>query len=190
MRIVVAVMATSLAAFAVEAQTIRMNPGAQYMPLRMFDATGKLMGGTVADTQAPSFPQLAVTFRYHSPIATASGETFTLRVEPDASGPHLRYRWTQFGSDLFFFESNDCTGQPYVEARNPLPGRRMALLDYEFNVLYLSEPDPAIVTRIYHSFRYPQQACTVNAGPGNFQAVEIAPVIDMDDIFTLPFRVN
>jgi hypothetical protein len=187
MRASATMLAACLLGSAAYAQTVTAPPGAQLMPLRVFDATGKLMSGTVAEPDSPG--PLALTFRYQSSIGTTQGDTFTLRIQAEPSGPQLRYRWAQLANDVFFFESNDCTGQPYVEAPGPLPGRRLALLDYQSNLLYLSEPDPVIVTRTRHSLRQPLQACVVT-GPELFQGVAVDPVLDMDDVFTLTFRVG
>ena len=187
MRISAVLLAVLISTSVVEAQTISPVPGAQFMPLRILDATGKLMGGTVPEPEWPDLPQLAVTFRY-SATGSTGGETFTLRIQPEQSLPKFRYRWSQLTTDRFFFETNDCTGQAYVEAGNPMPGRRMALLDTETNLLYLSAPDPNIVPKPYHSFRNPLQSCTVSTG--SMLAVAIDPVIDMDDVFVPTFEVR
>jgi len=194
MRTVVTTFVAIFTASLVHAQTISAHPSAQFMPLRMFDAAGKLMAGVVAiPPTGPSYPKLAVTFRYQPSPAVTKGDSFTLRMQPDGSGPKLRYRWSSEGSDLFFFESIDCTGQPYVDVSmnsSPMPGQRRALLEYETNLLYLSEPDPTIVTRTYHSKRYPGGPCFVNAGPGSLQAIEVYPTVDFDDFFAPPFEVR
>jgi len=187
MRVSAVLLAVLISTSVVEAQTVGPLPGAQLMPLRILDATGKLMGGTVAEPEWPDLQQLAVTFRY-SATGSSVGETFTLRVQPEQSLPKFRYRWSQLTTDRFFFDTSDCTAQAYVEAGNPMPGRRMALLDTETNLLYLSAPDPNIVPKPYHSFRNPLQPCTVSTG--SMLAVAINPVIDMDDVFTPPFAIR
>ena len=195
MRTIVTTFVAIFTASLVHAQTISAHPSAQFMPLRMFDATGKLMGGVVAiPPTGPSYPEIAVTFRYQPSPAVTKGDTFTLRLVPDGTNfPKLRYRWSSSAFDPFFYESIDCTGQPYVDvstSSEPMPGRRRASLDYETNLLYLSEPDPTIVTRTYHSTRYPGGPCFVNAGPQNFRAIEIYPTVDFDDFFAPPFEVR
>lgn len=187
MRTSTVLLAVLISTSAVEAQTITPVPGAQFMPLRILDATGKLIGGTVAEPEWPALPHLAVTLRY-SATGTTTGETFTLRIQPEQSLPKFRYRWSQSETDRFFFETSDCTGQAYVEAGNPMPGRRMALLDTEANLLYLSAPDPNIVFKTHHSLRQPLQSCTVSTG--SMLAVAIDPVIDMDTVFVPTFQVR
>ena len=191
MRIAAVLVAGLLSTSVVEAQTVTVVPGAQSMPLRVFDATGKLMGGTVAEPEWPGLAQIAVTFRYQPPtddkIPTIP-DTFTLRIQPEQSLPKFRYRWSQLDTDLFFFETSDCTGQAYVEAGNPMPGRRMALLDTQTNLLYLSAPDPDIVLKSFHSFRVPLQSCTVQTG--SMLSVAVDPVIDMDTVFVPTFQVR
>jgi hypothetical protein len=187
MRISTALLAGLISTSVAEAQTISVVPGAQFMPLRIVDATGALMGGTVAEPEWPDLPQLAVTFRY-SATGTTRGETFTLRIQPEQSLPKFRYRWSQLETDRFFFDTSDCTGQAYVEAGKPMPGRRMALLDTETNLLYLSAPDPNIAVKTYHSLRHPLQSCTVSTG--SMLAVAIDPVIDMDTVFVPTFEVR
>ena len=193
MRTVITIFAACLVGSAVQAQTVSVDPSAKYLPLQVFDAKGRLVAGMIADPESPGPTGLAITLRYHSPLepTTTKGDTFSLRIVADASGSHLRYIWfTVNTGDAFYFESTDCTGQAYVRAGNPLPGRRMALLDLESNRLYLSEPDPMSVRRTYHSYRLPLGDCHFRPDPFNIQAVEITPVIDLDDVFTLPFRVN
>lgn len=191
MRISAALVAGLISTSVVEAQTIGPVPGAQYMPLKIVDATGKLMGGTAAEPEWPALPQLAVTLRYQPPTddkIPTTPDTFTLRIQPEQSLPKFRYRWSQLETDLFFFETTDCTGQAYVEAGNPMPGRRMALLDTETNVLYLSAPDPNIALKTHHSFRHPLESCIVSTG--SMLAVAIDPVIDMDTVFVPTFQVR
>ena len=182
-----AVLAVGVSASIVEGQTVSALPTARYMPLRVVDAAGKLMAGTTAEPQWPDVQQLTVTLRYQA-TAESKGETFTLRIQPEQSLPKFRYRWSQLPSDQFFFETSDCTGQAYVEAGNPMPGRRMALLDTATNLLYLSAPDPDIVLKSYHSFRFPFQSCTIQTGP--MLSVAIDPVIDMDTVFVPTFTVR
>ena len=191
MRTPAVLLAVLMSASIVEAQTVSVAPGAQSMPLRVFDSNGKLVGGTMAVPEWPDVPQLVLTFRYAPPAddkVPTIPDTFTLRIQPEQSLPKFRYRWTQLPNDQFFFETSDCTGQAYVEAGNPMPARRMALLNTETNLLYLSEPDPDIVAKPFHSFRYPFQACTVQTG--GMLAVAINPVIDMDTVFDPPFEVR
>jgi hypothetical protein len=194
MRTVITILAACLVGSVVQAQTVSVDPSAQYMPLQVFDAKGKLVAGAVAEPDW-SFPgRLPITLRYHSPLepTTTKGDTFSLRIVADASGSHLRYIWfTVNTGDAFYFESTDCTGQAYLDAGRAIPGRRMALLDHASNpnLLYLSEPDPVVVVREYHSSRPAEYPDCVNQ-IGNILAAAIAPVIDLDDVFTLPFRVN
>jgi hypothetical protein len=186
MRILLVFLATSLAAGMVEGQTIRVHPSAQYMPLRVFDATGKLMAGTTAENDLNE--PMAVTFLY-SPTSTGKGQTFTLRIRAAPSEGHVDYRWAQVLSDTFYFESSDCTGQAYVESPGPMPGRRLALIDSQTNLLYLSEANPTVAAKIYDSLRHPLGSC-LETGQQSFLAVAVDPVIDMDDFFTLPFEIR
>jgi hypothetical protein len=191
MRISAVLLAVSLSASIVEGQTIGVAPGAQSMPLRVFDSNGKLVGGTVAEPQWPDVPQLVITLRYQPPSddkVPTIPDTFTLRIQPEQSLPKFRYRWSQLDTDVFFFETSDCTGQAYVEAGNPMPGRRMALLDTQTNLLYLSAPDPDIVLKSFHSFRVPLQSCSVQTG--SMLSVAVDPVIDMDTVFAPTFEVR
>jgi len=187
MRISAALFAGLISTSVVEAQTISPVPGAQYMPLRVVDSTGKLVDGTTAEPEWPDVQQLTGTLRYQA-TPESKGETFTLRIQPEQSLPKFRYRWSQLPNDRFFFETSDCTVQAYVEAGNPLPGRRMALLDTATNLLYLSAPDPDIALKTYHSFRDPFESCTVQTG--SMLAVAVDPVIDMDTVFAPTFSVR
>jgi len=49
MRTLLVMLATCLATSVVEGQTVRVHPNAQYMPLRVYDAAGKLMAGTTGE---------------------------------------------------------------------------------------------------------------------------------------------
>jgi hypothetical protein len=185
MRILLVFLATSLVTGVVEAQTVGAHPSARYMPLRVFDATGKLVGGTVGEPD-PVQP-LAVTLLYSEP--GSSGDAFTLKVKAPPTDGQVTYVWAQLPSDTFFFETGNCTGQAYVESPGPMPGRRLAILDWQTNVLYLSEPNPTVAAKTYHSLRRPQEPCDVE-GPQSFLAVAVDPIVDMDEVFALPFEIR
>jgi len=188
MRTMTIVVAAWLAASSTEGQTVIRDSSARTMPLKVYDATGKLMAGVVANPDGANV-YYPVTLRY-SPTGVGIGDSFSLAIQADADSGHVRYKWFELATVKLFFASHDCTGQAYVEALNPLGGRRLALLDYETNWLYLSGPDPAIVLQTYHSSKFPQQPCVDAGSGGSFMSVPIDPIVDMDDVFPEPFQVR
>jgi hypothetical protein len=176
----------SLGTTAVEGQTILVHPSARFMPLRVFDATGKLMAGTIGVSD-PAEP-MAVTFLYQT--STSRGDSFTLRIKAPLSDGPLGYYWAPLPIDTFYFESDDCSGQPYVESPGLMAGRRVAVPDTATNLLYLSEPKPTVVAAVYQSLRHPLDSCERDLGAQSILAVAVNPVIDMDNAFTQPFEIR
>jgi hypothetical protein len=167
------------------AQEISAIPGSG--PLRVYDATGKFVSSV-----EPGNP-LRVTLNYAEGPA-ARPASFALDLQIDTTGDRVRWRWSETLGPYFMYESTDCSGQPYVDPRQLLPGRRVALLDTGIfsNMLYLSEPDPPVVLRTLGSRRYAghEPGCLPNSGPFSLRTVTVHPVVDMDEVFTPPFRVQ
>jgi hypothetical protein len=165
------------------AQGVSTIPGAG--PMRVYDATGKFVSSVEPDNP------LRVILSYAA-SPTDKPASFALDLQIDTSGDRVRWRWSETASALFMFESTDCLGQAYADPRQLLPGQRVAMLDYGFfsNVLYLSEPDSPVVLRTLGSKRYTGQGCLANEGPFTIRTVPVHPVVDMDEVFTLPFRVQ
>ena len=187
MRTLLVMLATCLATSMVEGQTVRVHPNAQYMPLRVYDAAGKLMAGTTGEPD-PSEP-LAVTLLYQ-PTPFSKGDSFTLRIKVPLSDGPLGYYWAPLPTDTLYFESVDCSGQAHVESPALMPGRRVAVLDIPANLLYLSEPKPTVVPKVFHSQRPPFDSCDGNIGALSILAVAVNPTIDMDGFFTQPFDIR
>jgi hypothetical protein len=156
-------------------------------PMRLYDATGKFVSSIEPDNP------LRVALNYAAD-PEARPTSFALNLQIDTTGDRVRWRWSEDIGPYFMYESTDCTGQPYADPRQLLPGRRVALLDTGIfsNMLYLSEPDPPVVLRTLGSRRYAGQetGCLPNAGPFSVRTVTVYPIIDMDEVFTLPFRVQ
>ncbi|MET0556878.1 MAG: hypothetical protein ABW221_27815 [Vicinamibacteria bacterium] len=188
MKLEIVVLATLVAAACPEwgsAQGVSALPPSG--PMRLYDATGKFVSSVEPDNP------LRVILNYaDGPIDKPS--SFALNLQIDTTGDRVRWRWLDSLGPYFMYESTDCSGQPYVDPRQLLPGRRVALLDTGIfsNRLYLSEPDPPVVLRTLGSRRYAGQksGCLANSGPFSMRTVTVQPVADMDDVFTLPFRVQ
>jgi hypothetical protein len=188
MKLQLVVLATLLAATWPEwgrAQGVSAIPGAG--PMRVYDATGKFVSSVEPDNP------LRVILSYAA-SPTDKAASFALNLQIDTSGDRVRWRWSETVGPYLMYESTDCSGQPYVDPRQLLPGGRLALVDTGVfsNMLYLSEPEPPVVLRTLGSRRYAGQksGCLPNSGPFSMRTVTVHPVVDMDEVFTLPFRVQ
>jgi len=171
------------------AQTIGPGPTAKYQPLRVFDANGKLLGGTVAEQYQYSDSFVTVTMVYRASPLLKNGDSVSLQLQPYLPQNPARFRWAELLSQTLYFESTDCTGPSFVSVRELLPGRRFGIVDATDNRLYLTDADPVITAVQSQSRRVTGQGCSQT--PQTLGAAAVAqPVLDLDDYFTLPFEVR
>ena len=93
-----------------------------------------------------------------------------------------------------FYESNDCTGTPFADVRNSLTPH-VSVINGRRNTLYVGNPADATTINAHSRFYAIEQGgeCGSPCIPPdpNCQAfgVPVTPVVDLDNLFTGPFRV-
>lgn len=180
------VVAMFVAAVAVGASHAAAESLKSLKQLKVFDATGKKVGDVLSMKEySAGYPNGS------SPIVALKfgGHVFTVEV--------LRHQLSGNLSDLLYFQSQDCTGTPYLRGYLGAP----ALFGDQADVLlaahvsapgktvYLPVPGSISQSRSVQSSWWRDGVCQLG-GDAGLLSVPAFPLIDLNTVFTPPFSVR
>jgi hypothetical protein len=162
-----------------QAQVVTAMPRAH---LFVIDANSKLVGyAAVSEPTAGSTISVTIGF---AEAGARKLDSIVLRMIWAPVSGHQRYAWAD---DLAYFEGANCTGPAYRTWSTAGPsGRRLGTI-MDGNILYVSDPDPGLVTAMVASSKIAHQTCQPY-GPTTIQAIAIHPTIGLDTVWQGPFR--
>jgi hypothetical protein len=116
-------------------------------------------------------------------------DTFVLALQTTAVFSN-QFRWVR---TQVWYEGLDCTGRAFVHEQagtaRLFGGRRLAVVEYSTHALLLSAPDPQPEPMLPQSIRDDDGLCKTGTIAGN--GIVVSPSgIDLDDRYTLPFRME
>jgi hypothetical protein len=150
------------------------------------DSLGKELGLVVGFDDSLRWPVIRMTinkFTFFIRVITIGDDInhdfgFSAGTHPDGS------------ADSLYFESNDCTGTPYLISNNPTRVTPLIAISAPGNTVYRSE-GPEISITIDSILRGRQElTCDVDQIPQVIPAFRAIPVANLDTLFTPPFTIK